>query len=750
MGPRTPTEEVLAGIWAEVLKVERVGVTESFFDLGGHSLRATQVVLRARQAFAVELPLRALFEAPTVAGLAGRIEALRNVGAALAPPIERVPRDEPLPLSFAQQRLWLVDRLEPGSPAYNVPHALRLRGALDTRALRASLDELVRRHETLRTTFAERGEEPVQVIHAPAPVELEELDLREQPSPERETAAERLAAQEAMRPFDLACGPLLRCTLLRLADDDQVLLFTLHHIVSDGWSRGVLVREVSALYGACSRGEESRLPELPVQYADFAVWQRNWLTGDVLEAQIGYWKARLAGAPPLLEVPTDRPRLPGRSARAESHGFRIPSRVSERLRELSRREGTTLFMTLLAGWQALLARYAGQDDVVVGSPIAGRSRREVEGLIGFFVNMLALRTDLAGDPTWMELLGRVRGATLGALDHQELPFERLVDELSVERSLTHSPVFQTVFTLDVVDGEGEQLELGGLGLEPFGRSEHAAKFDLDLLFADAGGELDAALVYRAALFDAETIARMAGHLQVVLEALAADPARRISEVSLLREGERAQLLAGSRAEPPEQAPACVHELVAAQAARTPGARAVAGRSRALGYAELERRSSQLAHLLRSRGVGPETRVGICLERDVEMLVAVLGVLKAGGAYVPLDPSYPAERLAYTLADSGAFLLVSRGHLLETMPVLEAEAVCLDRDEQAIGAQPDVAPESGAGPRNAAYVVYTSGSTGRPKGVVVEHAALANTLLAARETFGPAPGEVTPALASYAF
>jgi amino acid adenylation domain-containing protein len=749
VAPRTATEVVLAGIWAELLGAERVGVEDGFFELGGHSLLATRVVSRARQELGVELPLRALFEAPTVAALATRADALRGSGAAAAPPIERPRDDEEAPLSFAQQRLWLTDRLEPGSAAYNMPFALRLRGPLDTAALRAALDALVERHETLRTTFAEQADGPVQVIHPPAPVPLHVLDLRALLGAEREAAAERLAEEEALRPFDLARGPLLRSTLLRLDRDYHVLLFTLHHVVSDGWSMEVLVRDVSALYAAFTRGEEPRLPELPVQYADYAVWQREQMTGGVLAAQLGYWMDRLRGAPPLLEIATDRRRAAGQSPRAASHAFDLPPALSDALRALSRREGATLFMTVLAAWQALLGRYAGQDDVVVGSPIAGRTRREVEGLIGFFVNMLPLRADLAGDPTGTELLARVRETALEAFAHQELPFERLVEELGVERSLVHAPVFQAAFALDPV-ARDQRLRLGDVAMEPFGRGDVVAKFDLYLVAGDPGDELAAEVVYRAALFDAETIARMAGHLMALLEGIAAHPGRRLSELPLLRGGERAQLLAGSRAEAVAHPAACVHELFTAQAARTPELTAVAGRSGALTYAELERAANRLAHHLRRRGVGPETRVGICLERGPELVVGVLAVLKAGGAYVPLDPAYPAERLAYTLADSGASLLVTRSDLLDALPAFGGEVVRLDADGDAVAGERDDVPVSGVGVHNAAYVIYTSGSTGLPKGVVVEHAGLANTLLGTRDAFGLAAGEVTAALASPAF
>ncbi|HEX7241526.1 MAG TPA: amino acid adenylation domain-containing protein, partial [Longimicrobiaceae bacterium] len=522
VAPRTATEEVLCGIWEEVLGLERVGTGDHFFEVGGHSLLATRVVSRIRETLGTEVPLRALFEAPTVAELAVRIEALRSAGAAVAPPVERVPREGPLPLSFAQQRLWLVDRMEPGSPAYNMPSALRLRGALDVEALRRSVETLVERHEALRTTFAEQDGQPVQVIHTYAPAALEVVEVA------GEEEAERLAEEEALRPFDLAHGPLLRALLLRLDAEDHVVCFTLHHVVSDGWSMGVLVREVSALYGAYARGGSPGLPELPVQYADFAVWQRARLAGELLEAQVAWWKERLAGAPPLLDLPTDRPRAAGTPAGAGVHRFTLGSGVSEGLRALSRRAGATLFMTTLAAWQALLGRYAGQEDVVVGSPVAGRTRRELEGLIGFFVNMLAMRADLSGDPTFAGLLGRVREAALGTYAHQEVPFERLVEELATERSLAHAPIFQVTFALErAVSARGE-LSLDGVAPEPFGDGAAVAKFDLDLTVHDQGGALHGVIGYRTALFDAETIARMAGHLETLLEGIVADPERRLA------------------------------------------------------------------------------------------------------------------------------------------------------------------------------------------------------------------------------
>ncbi|MEW5929611.1 MAG: amino acid adenylation domain-containing protein, partial [Gemmatimonadota bacterium] len=638
---------------------------------------------------------------------------------------ERIPRrssGDPAPLSFAQQRLWVVDRLEPGSPAYNMSYALRLRGVLDVAALRASLGEVVRRHETLRTVFGERGGTPVQIVRPHAPAALRVVDLHD--APDAEAEAERLAAAEALLPFDLARGPLLRCTLLRLAGDDHVLLLTMHHIVSDGWSRSVLVREASALYGAFSRGEPSPLPELPVQYADFAVWQRGWLGGERLEAQLGYWREKLRGAPPLLEIPTDRPRGAGQGPRTARHEFTLSPGLSRGLRELSQRQGATLFMTVLAGWQALLGRWAGQDDVLVGTPVAGRSRRETEGLIGFFVNLLALRTELGGDPAWDELLGRVRETSLGAYDHQDLPFERLVEELDVERSLTHSPLVQAVFALHRAGADDERLRLGDVEMEPFGGGERAAKFDLDLVVGEAGEALAGTLVYRSALFEAATMARLAAHLETVLETMAADPARRLSELSLLRGAERAQVLEAWNATAAVLPRACVHELFTEQAARAPHAPAVLYRDQVVGYGELERRANRLARLLASRGVGPEVRVGVCLERGVSAVLAMLGVLRAGGAYVPVAPSDPAGRLREVFADAGVRLVLTDAAAGAHLPD-SVEPLWLDAPETAaaLAEMPEGAPEVPSDPTQLAYVIYTSGSTGRPKGVAVAHASV---------------------------
>ncbi|HEV2733411.1 MAG TPA: amino acid adenylation domain-containing protein, partial [Longimicrobiaceae bacterium] len=532
VAPRTSIEESVAGIWREVLGIERIGVEESFFALGGHSLLVTRVVSRVRELFSVDFPLRAFFEAPTVADVAARVEALLGSGSGMQlPPPRRVPRTGPLPLSLAQQRLWLVDRIEPDSPAYNMPTALRLRGPLDAAALRGSLDALVRRHETLRTTLAEHDGAPVQVVHPAAPVPLPLIDLRRLREGEEARTARRLAEEEALRPFDLARGPLLRGALLRLADEDHVLCLTVHHVVSDGWSMEVLTREGAACYAALGRGEEPALPELPVQYADFAVWQRDWLSGRVLEEHVAYWKERLSGAPELLEIPTDHPRPAAMSFRGAFEPMHLPPGVVERLEALGQREGATLYMVVLAAFQVLLGKYAGTEDVVVGSTIAGRTHQELEPLIGLFMNTLVLRADLAGDPAFREVLRRVRGAALGAYEHQAMPFEKLVEELRPERSLSHTPVFQVLFELH--SGDGPAAGLPGLNVGVFDADAATSKFDLSLALTATSRGLSGGLVYSTDLFERGTARRMVKHLVRVLRQVVGDPDRRLSGLELM-------------------------------------------------------------------------------------------------------------------------------------------------------------------------------------------------------------------------
>ncbi|WP_164003055.1 non-ribosomal peptide synthetase, partial [Pyxidicoccus caerfyrddinensis] len=532
VAPRTPTEELLAGLFAQLLRVPRVGVHDSFFELGGHSLLATQLVSRVRSTFGTELPLRALFEAPTLQELASRIDFARTSGpGSQVPALVPVPRTQALPLSFAQQRLWLLDQFEPGSPAYNIPSALRVSGVLDTEALRLGLEALVHRHEALRTTFREEPSGPVQVIAPPAGLSLDVVELSHLPEDARQAEVRRLAATEALRPFHLASGPLLRASLLRLDSEHHVLLVTMHHVVSDGWSMGVLVRELVSFYGAFSSGQSPQLPPLPIQYADFASWQRDWLQGDVLQGHLDYWKQQLSGSPALLELPTDRPRPAVQSQRGALLPVHLPLPLSEALSAFCQREGVTPFMALLAVWQLLLARYSGQDDVTVGSPIAGRTRGETEGLIGFFVNTLVLRSHVQPLATFRELLAHVRASTLAAYEHQHLPFEKLVEELQPQRSLSHSPLFQVMIVLN--NAPPAELSLPGLSFVPLEREAEASKFDLTLSLTQTPRGLSGALGYRTDLFDASTVSRMVEHLQTLLEAALASPGTCVGELPLL-------------------------------------------------------------------------------------------------------------------------------------------------------------------------------------------------------------------------
>ncbi|HEX8242041.1 MAG TPA: amino acid adenylation domain-containing protein, partial [Longimicrobium sp.] len=719
VAPRTPVEEVLAGIWAEVLRLERVGVEEGFFELGGHSLLATRVVSRIRALFGVELPLRAVFEGPTIADMAVRVEEMRRAELPALPPVVPVERTDALPLSFAQERLWFLDRLEPGSATYNIPIAWRLGGALDQAALERSLGEIVRRHEVLRTTFMEVDGSPVQVIAPFGGFALPVEDLSGLSEADRDAVVRGRAGEEAGWAFDLSAGPLLRAALLRLGEEDHVLLITMHHVVSDAWSMGVFFRELSTLYPVYRDGGESPLAELAVQYADYAVWQREHLRGEVLERQLSYWRERLAGAPELLELPADRPRPPVKTHRGATVPVSFSLDLLERLQALGRSEGATLYMTLLGAFQVLLSKYSGSEDLVVGSPIAGRTRKEVEELIGFFVNTLVLRTDLSADPGFREVLRRVREATLGAYEHQEVPFEKLVAELQPERSLSHSPLFQVTFTLQNAEGGGGALP--GLKVSGVGGEYAIAKFDLSLTLATTPQGLDGTLNYSTDLFERGTIERMVDHLERVLEQVARDPDRSLSRLELLGEGERSSVVEEwNRTERPYPRGVCIHELFEAQARERPDAVALVWGEESLGYAELEARANRLAHHLVRLGVGPEARVGVLLERSAELIVSLLAVLKAGGCYVPLDPGYPAERLRLMLADSSVRVLLSRSELGEVVEAGSLAVVHLDQAADALASESVEAPRSGATAENLAYIVYTSGSTGKPKGVMVAH------------------------------
>jgi amino acid adenylation domain-containing protein len=630
--------------------------------------------------------------------------------------------------SFSQQRLWLLDQLEPGTSTYNTHKAIRLSGALDAGALQRSLGEIVSRHEALRTTFTAVDGEPVQVIAPSMDVELSTEDLSGLPQAEREARATRSAGEEARRPFDLERGPLVRARLLRLGEEEHLLLYTMHHIVTDGWSTGVFWRELGALYEAFSSGEPSPLVEPAIQYADFAVWQRGWLTGEVLEEQLGYWRHQLSDLP-ALELPTDRPRPAAVQAhRGARQRLELPEGSTRALKELARMEGATLFMVLLAAFQVLLSRYSGQEDIAVGTPIAGRNRPGDEGLIGRFVNTLVMRTDLSGDPTFRELLGRVREAALGAYDHQDLPFERLVEELQVHRDLSRVPLSPVMLALQNVPRES--LQLPGLNLEQQEVEGGTVKYDLFFSMSEEKG-LKGGLAYNADLFDEAMIGRMVGHFRTLLEGIVAAPDRHLSELPLLTEEELHQLLEEwNGTETPYSQDRCIQELFEEQVERTPDAVAVVFEEQQLTYRELNRRANQLAHHLRALGVGPGVLVGICAERSVEVVVGLLGILKTGGAYVPLDPAYPKERLSFMLEDARAPVLLTQERLVGGLPEHVATVVRLDADWPVIAQEAEENPTSGTAADDLAYVIYTSGSTGRPKGVMIEHRALSSYVAAA--------------------
>jgi amino acid adenylation domain-containing protein/FkbM family methyltransferase len=719
-------EELLIELWAEVLHVGEVSTDANFFEMGGHSLLATQLISRIREAFRVEIPLRSLFEEPTVAGLAKRIEKARGQGLEeRAGEIERVERTERMPLSFAQQRLWFLNQLEPDSPFYNCPGSIRLTGKLDAIAFDQTLNEISRRHEILRTSFPTIEGQPVQLIAPAQPFKLPVIDLSELPEDQRELEAQRLTTEEMLRPFDLVKGPMLRITLLRLTEQEHVVLFTTHHIISDGWSMGVLVKEVSALYAAFSRGESSPLPDLAIQYADFAAWQREWLQGEALEEQLSYWRKQLSGAPPVLELPTDRPRPAMQSYRGANHPFRISAEVSAGLKALSRREGATLFMTLLAAFKVLLSRYSGQADISVGTDMAGRNRAEIEPLIGFFVNALVMRTEVRAEEDFRELLKRVREVCLGGYAHQDVPFEKLVEELNPERSLSYSPLFQVSFSLN--NAGREALELSELTPRSMGVNRETAKFDLTLSMLEGATRLVGAMEYNTDLFDEATIARMISHFQQLLQSIVAHPDMVISRLPLLSEEETAQqLIAWNETAVAYPHDLTLHQLFEEQAAATPAAVALISDAEQIGYGELNERANQLAHYLRELGVGPEQLIGVCCERSIEMMVAVLGVLKAGAAYVPLDPEYPAARLAGMIEDAGIEVLLTQEKLLDILPPYGGKVISLDRSDTRNYSDQNL--NSITTPQNTAYVIYTSGSTGRPKGVMVTHQSLVNFTL----------------------
>lgn len=747
VAPRTAVEAAVAEIWSELLQVDRVGAHDNFFDLGGHSLTATRVISKVRTVFDVGLPLRVLFDEPTVAALSRNIEDARGVARQPEVKWSRHNGEGTRVLSFAQQRLWFLDRL--GVNAYTIRLALRLEGALNVVALERALNEIVRRHDVLRARFDEQDGRPCLGIVPDLKLALTVEDWRGDSGLCDEASICRRASQEAERPMNLRTGPLLRAGLARLGEQEHLLWLAVHHIVADGWSFSILLRELDVLYEAYAGGRPSPLPELAMQYPDFADWQRQWLNGAELESQLDYWRSQLRGAPPSIELPFDRPRPQAETHRGGMVRVHLGRGLTGALKKLSQQEEATLFMTLLAGFQALLQRYSGQEDLVVGTPIANRRWTETEGLIGCFVNTLALRTRLNGDPTFRELLARVREVSLGAYDHQDLPFEKVIEALQPDRDLGRNPIFHVMFAFQNVPEIRPALK--GLTFRHQELEWVAAQFDLSFGLHDGPEGITGTLEYSTDVFDAATVERLVGHYETLLAGAVADPDCRLSQLPLLPEAERNQLLvAWNRTERDYPQEVCLPNLLAEQVRRKPQAVAVAAEGREMTYAELDTRANQLSHYLSKCGVGPDVLVAMCMEPCLEMLVGLLGVLKAGGAYLPLDPAYPKERLDFMLGQSEAPLVLTLRRNAGLLPETTARVICLDADCQEIGdesAQPLI---SGVRLEHLAWVIYTSGSTGRPKGVMIPHRAVSNYLFWLQERFCFTESDRVLQLASLSF
>ena len=720
IAPRTPHEKEIARIWGEVMSLENPGIHDNFFELGGHSLLATRVISRINFTFGIQLPLRELFESPTIAGLAQSLLVNESLAIRETSPqkstLKSLADRSSLPLSFAQQRLWFLDQFEHGSANYNIPCAYRIRGSLNIDALRHALNEVIRRHESLRTTFAMQGDEPVQVIAPDLELAIPLLGAND------DATLHNLIIAEAKRTFDLQQGPLLNAQIIRLAPEDHALFFNLHHIISDGWSMGVFLRELNQLYAAFIKGEPSPLTEPGLQYADYAVWQRQ--QGEELAKQLDYWKQKLA-APPVLELPTDHPRPPVQRYRGAILCWHVAAPLTAQLKQLAQQEHATLFMLLMATLQTLLYRYSGQEDFTVGSPVAGRNHAELEGMIGLFVNTMVLRADLSDSPTFLQLLTQVRKTSLAALSHQDIPFEKLVEELLSTRDVSRNPLFQVMFTLQ--NTLSSQLVLNGTEIEAIEIPIETGKFDLSLAVTESNQGLECTFNYNTDLFDKTTIERMAGHLQNLLQEVVANPQRSIAELPLLAEDEKQQILKewnNTGKEYPSDK--TIHALFEEQVQATPDAVALVFGNQQLTYAELNARANQLAHLLIAKGIETEMTVALLMDRSMELLISILAILKAGGAYVPLDPKHPWDRLQTILDDAAPKLLVTTwgqhelltGHLNVSVLIIDTLQSDLDAEDQR---NPDLL----ISPDNLAYVLYTSGSTGIPKGVMIEHGSVIN-------------------------
>ncbi|MBW8310054.1 MAG: amino acid adenylation domain-containing protein, partial [Candidatus Paracaedibacteraceae bacterium] len=719
------------------LKVEKIGIHDNFFKLGGHSLLATQVISRIRHTYNIDIPLRALFEHPTIVGLSLVVDELqREQRVSQVPPIVAKERPERIPLSFAQQRLWFLDQLLPDVALYNIPMALKLIGSLNIQAFERALNDLIGRHESLRTIFLSEEGEAYQVILPELRVNLVDnrIDLSSLEGEEQEEELRRIAQGAVNEPFNLTTGPLLRVKLVALSEEEHVLLITMHHIISDGWSHGIFFRELASLYNGYCRGEDVLLPALSLQYADFALWQREWLQGEALENQLRYWKEQLSEIPDLLELPTDKPRLKELSYRGATYRMRLSEEARDRLNELAQENQASLFMVLLAAFQVFLHRYTNQKDIVVGAVIANRHYKEIESLIGFFVNTLALRTSFEEGESFIDILKKVKETTLQAYQHQDVPFEQLVEYLNVARVTNRNPVFQVMFGFQNINEEAS-LILDGVNLEVFPISYPIAKFDLSFTAYEDEGGIGVGIEYATDLFEESTIERIGRHFRDLVEDIIKRPTEGIEGYELLSRDEQEKILVEwneTRAEYPGDK--CLHELFEEQVEKSPDHIAVVYEEESLTYKELNERSNQLAHYLRKEGVVPDTLVGIAAERSLELIVGLMGILKAGGAYVPLDPSYPEERLQYMLEDTAAPILLTQGGNEEKFAGYKGKKIALDKGWEDIRREEKTNPPVITRPHHLAYVIYTSGSTGKPKGVAVENYSFLNHMLWMKEEY----------------
>ena len=746
IAPRTATEEQLANIWREVLQLEQIGINDNFFELGGHSLLATQVISRSRETLGVEISFSSLFASPTIAELASQIET--NQTHTSIEPILPQKRNGQAPLSLAQQRLWFLAQMDGQSSAYNIPLALQLTGVVNLTALEQAIAQIVSRHEALRTNFELVEDTAVQIIHRVRHIPLPVIDLQSISEPERLIEYQRIATEEVDRCFDLSQDPLIRTTVVKLAPQSHVLLVTMHHIISDGWSLEIFTQELSTLYTALVKGQPSPLAELSIQYADFAAWQQQWLQTEAFSQQLEYWQQQLAALPALLELPTDRPRPAVQTFQGGVERFTLSAELTRQLQHLTQQAGATLFMTLVAGLSVLMSRYSNTKDLAIGSPIANRNRSQIEPLIGFFVNTLVLRTDLEGDPSFSELLQRVKQMTLDAYAHQDLQFDKLVEILQPERSLSHNPLFQVMFVLQNATSPTQQMPHLTLSTLPV--DQLTAQFDLTLSMEETAEGLTGFWQYNRDLFDPETIRRMSGHLKLLLEGIVTHPQKSVTALPLLPEAELRQLLVEwNDTQQDYSSGHCIHQLIEAQAALTPDAVAVVFEDQQLTYRQLNQQANQLARYLTELGVKSEVLVGIGVERSPEMVIALLAILKAGGAYVPIDPKYPLERIEYILEDSQISVLLTRSGVIDSK-LTGCQVVDLDSQQQAIAQYSTSNLDLAYSLDTLAYVIYTSGSTGKPKGVLVTHRGISNLAYAQSKTFGIKADSCVLQFASFSF